>query len=301
EQVVAPLDGRPQGLLARGAVSGPTGKDREPLIQALRQLPWRQKLDPSSRQLERQRQTVDTSTDVANRLVVVGCEFEIGPDGTYALSEEGERIFVTERGNGVLLLRCKVKRFTARGQRVEPFAAAKKRRELLGRLEDMLEVVEDQKHGLLGEPLGKRIGERLAGFLPNADRGGDGREDERRVGDRLEGNEVGAALELSGGVRRRLHGETRLADAARARQRHEAVLVHDGAQLSQLPFPPDERRRLHGEVRRAAVERVRRGERRIETVRDHLEQTLRSQQILEAMLAEISERDVGRIRDEPMS
>ena len=69
QQVVRPLDRRPQGPLALGCVAGAAGQERQSALQTLEDLGRRERLRAGRRQLERKRQVVQAPADLRDRAV----------------------------------------------------------------------------------------------------------------------------------------------------------------------------------------------------------------------------------------
>ena len=157
--------------------------------------------------------------------------------------------------------------------------------------DDLLEVVEHEQRAAVAEVL-----------LDPVDRGTLGREQAERRGDRG-GDEVGV------GDRRQRHEpravRVALDAVARQRQREPRLARPAGPGERQQARPVEQRRRLvdlraadeGGELRRQVVgrevERAERGERRLEARRLDLVQPLGPREVLEAVLAEVAQRDAG--------
>ena len=67
EELVAPLDRRPQGALALRQVPCSTGQERQPLLEPLEHLVGREHPDSCRRKLQRKRQVVEAPADLATR------------------------------------------------------------------------------------------------------------------------------------------------------------------------------------------------------------------------------------------
>ena len=100
EQVVAPVEGRAQRLMAARRRAGPAGQYREDVVQALRQLCGRQDPYPRGGQLDRQRQAVQATADLQDRGGVVVGDAERRPDQLGPLFEEADRVRAAQRGRG---------------------------------------------------------------------------------------------------------------------------------------------------------------------------------------------------------
>ena len=108
-------------------------------------------------------------------------------------------------------------------------------------VQDLLEVVEQQQRRAAAKELGHSVSG--AHVLR------DGRLDEPRIGDGLEGNPEDTTLEVLDCLGGKLERETRLPRAAGADERDESVLAKKCARPGELAVPADERRRLHREIR----------------------------------------------------
>jgi hypothetical protein len=100
EEVVAPLDRRPQRALALGRIAGATGQERQALVEALEHLGRGHRLYACSRELERERQIVEAGADLGDSFVGV----EVRSHCPRSRQEEADALLVDERGNRVLLL-----------------------------------------------------------------------------------------------------------------------------------------------------------------------------------------------------
>jgi hypothetical protein len=69
EQVVAPVDRRPQRPLPFGRVAGAAAEEGQALLQALLKLSRGQDPRPGGRELDRERKIVQPATDLAHVLV----------------------------------------------------------------------------------------------------------------------------------------------------------------------------------------------------------------------------------------
>ena len=132
-----------------------------------------------------------------------------------------------------------------------------------------------------------------------------GHREARRLGDRDENGDrlarvseideedaVGVVLE---GLRRRFDRQPRLADPARAGQRHEpnGVAAKQARKLFELSRAAHQRRRGDRKVVRRRVDGAWRRELGVEALRRDLVEALGRRQILEAMLAEVAQARAG--------
>jgi hypothetical protein len=75
EEAIAPLDRRAQSLLAFRQIARSSGEELEALIEALEQVLLREQLDSRCRELDGERQIVETAADLDDkRPVAIECE-----------------------------------------------------------------------------------------------------------------------------------------------------------------------------------------------------------------------------------
>ena len=158
----------------------------------------------------------------------------------------------------------------------------------------MLEVVEQEQELPPAEESGQVVG--------GADRPGDLRGQELGIGETRERHPEDAVAELPDELGRDLKRETRLARAARAREGQEARAVREqGDELFELTLAADERDRDDWQVGR--VERPKRRELAVA----ELVEALCSDQVLQAVLAEVTQRSgrleqaARRLRDDDLA
>ena len=126
-------------------------------------------------------------------------------------------------------------------------------------LDDVLAVVQEEERVALLEQGDERRLRGLAGALPRPHRGQRGARDERRVGGGREGREVDephAVGDGAGATGHGLEGESGLAHAPRAGQRHQRARGEQAPDLRELPLAPDEAGELHGQVGGVGVRRA---------------------------------------------
>ena len=117
------------------------------------------------------------------------------------------------------MLSAHVQRLAARHQQLEPCAVLQQLRHRRGGRRDLLEVVEDQQHLLVAQPVTQLVEERLGSRALQVDRARDRRDHRFRVARRGEVDEERPVLEQVELIGRRAKREPRLSDAARSRQR----------------------------------------------------------------------------------
>ena len=248
QQVVRPLDRRPQRPLALGCVAGAAGQKRQAPLEPVADLRRREGLHACRRKLERERQVVQAPADLRDR--TVGLEVRL--DRLCPREEEVDALLGGERGHRVLLLTCDMKGLAAGHEQVEPRAGAEQTGDVGRRFGQVLEVVEEQQHRVVPDV--------LAQLSPRSDRLPRRLQHELRVAQRSERNPEDARGVAVGRLRDCLQREPRLAGAAGPGQREQAdvgsrdELLH----LVQLPLAAEEGRGGHGQVR--ALERAQRRE-----------------------------------------
>ena len=129
EQLVAPLDRRPQRLLALGQVAPAGGEERQPVLQPAEQLVRLEHLHPGGRQLDRERQAVEAAADLGQPAVVAA---EARQHGLRPLPEELDRRRLRERRERELALARDPERLAARGEDAQVRAPALQAGELAG-------------------------------------------------------------------------------------------------------------------------------------------------------------------------
>jgi hypothetical protein len=164
---------------------------------------------------------------------------------------------VVERTDRVLVLRGQMERLTARREELQQRRRGEEIRQLVGRREQMLEVVEHDERLRTAKVIGE-ITARARRLL-------DGGHDQPGIAQRLQRDPVDAAREVGLDVVRELEREPRLARAARSGERDEPVPGQKRGCLTKLTPAADEGRRRHGQVCRLArgCRQRRSGERRV--------------------------------------
>ena len=166
----------------------------------------------------------------------------------------------------------------ARHEHPQLRTGAEQRREVRRRLDDLLEVVEQEQHLPLADVLGERHASRRASArsCPTT---------KRRVADRRQPHPEDTRGEVADELRRGFDREPRLAGPARARERHEprTLIADEGDNLRHLALAADERRHRPRQVR------VRDRPQRRETAVAELEQRNRLRKVLEPVLAELAD------------
>ena len=161
-----------------------------------------------------------------------------------------ERRSILERRDAVLVLTLQPQRLTARREHLQMLGGLEQPRDEWSGGKHVLEVVEDEEQPLPAKAACQGI--LLVGpERRQADRVGDGGRHEFGVGKTVEGDVRRAVGEARSQLARRLHGEPRLSDAARAGERDEPNIASfdQAQQVLQLVIAPDERGRARRERR----------------------------------------------------
>ncbi len=138
---MAPLDRRSECALALGQVARTTREKGKPLLEPGEDLLRGERLHAGGGQLERKREVVEAQTDLRNPFV----RREVGLHRSRPSQEEADALLANQRRHQVLLFAGEVEWLAARHQQIEAWAAGEKRGELGCRLDDLLEVVEEEE------------------------------------------------------------------------------------------------------------------------------------------------------------
>ena len=168
EEVVAPLDRRAQGVLARLDIAAAL-EQVEALPEPFEDLRHREDARARCGQLERERQLVEAAAQLADRLV--GRE-------PGAIAEQLNRLGLGERLHRVVDLAADAQQLAARDEQLQVGTALEKVAELRSGVDEVLEVVEQQEQLAVADVPRER--------LLRADGLRDRLHDERRVAQRRE-------------------------------------------------------------------------------------------------------------------
>ena len=258
EELVAPVHGRPKGLLALGEIAGTAAQQSEPVVEPVAEHVWREQGEAGGRELDRERQAVEPAADLRDGGGVVVGQREIRVDDARAVDEQSRRPRTRrwprrgltavgrrerERGNGEDLLSSDVERLSTRGEDRQLRAGAQQAGDDGRRFGDLLEVVEDDQHPALPEVVGELVLEIALDDLAQPDGARDRHEDGIRVPDAGQVDEGHAVPEPTREVAGHADGERRLARAAGSRERQQADGPRGQAigDLPDLVGPADER------------------------------------------------------------
>jgi hypothetical protein len=234
------------------------------------------------RQLERQRQIVQTSTQRSD----LGRGLEVDPGGRCSHPEERLSVRLAHGRHRVDLLSGKVQAFSRRHHDDHRRTRGHEgRQRVAGLREQVLHVVDQDEQPTARESPREVVHRHPARVLGDAERLRDGRQHERRIPQRRQRYPEHAVGKVVGYIGSGLQGEPRLARPARTRQRQEphVRLEQQAPHRGQFRVSPDKRRRWHREI--GPVETAQRWELPL----TQLEEPLWSTQILQPVLAEIAE------------
>src|SRR5581483_662379 len=249
EEGVAPVERRAQGPLPRRQVAGAADEQVESPLEPLLDRRQGQRAHARGRQLDRERQAVEPSADPGDRRRGRGRQGKRRVDRARTRREQRDRLRrrdLGERAAGighgqrrdrVLVLAAQAHRHPARRDDAQARRIPEQSRNRLGRVLELLEVVEDEEQRGALQPRGEL--RRIVDLERLRDAGAD----ERRVGDRRQVDEGGAVSKTG---RERLghrEREPRLPRAAWAGQRHQpdVVAAEDRLDRGQLEPAADER------------------------------------------------------------
>ena len=213
EQLVAPGDRGAERPLAVGQVARSAPKDIESSSEAVAQLRRREQAKPRGRELDRERQPVESRADLADDRSRVVVEAEAWPRLSSALDEEGDRggghraggaAWQRERRHGQELLAADPQCLAARHQECELRTLPDQLRGVVGCRHHLLEVVEHEEEPARPEMRSERHAQVVIAGDREAGRLGDRDEDGGRFAGVREIDEEDAVVVVLQGVRRGL-------------------------------------------------------------------------------------------------
>ena len=256
EQVMAPVEGRAQGLVAERRRAGPADQDREHVVQPLRQLAGGQDPHPRGGQLDRERQAVDAAAHLQDRGGVVVREPERRQHQLRPLLEEPDRVVRGQRGRG----RCRpvlgqrerrdrpaplpvhAEHLAAGGEDGQGRAGAEQPLGEVGRGgRQVLAVVQDEQQRCVAHMLGDCLRGVPPRAVGHAEAGGHRLADDGRIIDRGQLNPARAGREGRPGRAGRGQGQPGLPGPARARQREQPAARQAVQHILELTLPADQR------------------------------------------------------------
>jgi hypothetical protein len=225
EEVVAPSNRPLHRLQARRVAAGAASEKRQAPVEPGQQLLRRENISQGGCQFDREWQPVEPTADLRNRRRAFVRQGEFGPLRPRALDKQAHCFVlaqVNSVGSAVCWQRQRLDRediFAVDAQRFparrEHFEVGTGREEIVDerrRREHVLDVVEDEKKLAIPQCHEQSIGKRLVSSLTDANRLGDGGNDEVRFAHWGEIDEAGAIVELGDEIRGNLSGETGLTD-----------------------------------------------------------------------------------------
>jgi hypothetical protein len=261
-------------------------------------------VDPGGGELDRQREPVEPRADLGDRGGVLVAHAEVGLGSLRPLDEQGHRLVLGERlqarevrrvGHGqrrdeVLALPVDPQGAAARHEHDELRGCAQQLAHQRGGIGELLEVVQDEEEPPATKVLAEGGHRVQAAAVGEAELMGDRSRDELRVPDGAERHEedpIGEGVCHAGGHLERQPG---LAGPARSGEREEPRLADERRHLAELALAAQEAGDLRGQVVRRGIERPERREVRREAGNDELLDVLRSREVLQPSLAEVTER-----------
>ena len=91
EELVAPVDGPAQRLVARGKIAPAAGQQLQSVLEPPERLLGREQLHPGCGELDREWQAVQPRADLGDGRSVLAGERELRPDGAGPVHEQGDR------------------------------------------------------------------------------------------------------------------------------------------------------------------------------------------------------------------
>jgi len=206
QQVIAPGDRRPQGLLPGGQVPRAAGQQRQPALEPCQQGRGRKHGQASACELDCQRQAVQAAADLGHGGGVGFGQLEAGPCIAPEADEQSDRrhggegaqikrdasLGQRQRRDGHDSLAADAQRLAAGRQHFQP---GRELQDLLGercRRQQLLDVIDDHEHLARSEEGEQALIKRLRWRGRNAKLPGHGIPDQRRIGQRFERDERGA-------------------------------------------------------------------------------------------------------------
>ena len=255
EQLEAPVERRPQGLLPghRRAASGREQVER--VVEALDDLSRSEDAHPRRRQLDRQRHPVEAVAEGGDGVRVVAAELESGcglrgPGGEQPhrlrrqrllRGRSGDQPGEGERGDAPGHLAGNAERLAAGRQHGQVRAAAEQSLgEARDRLDQVLAVVEQEQLPAIADVLGEGDLRRPVGGEPGVQRLGDRRADQLGLAERRQLDRPDPVGEILPPLARKLQRQPGLAAAAGPGQGEEPRVAQQRRDLGQLALAADE-------------------------------------------------------------
>ena len=259
EQLVAPVDGRPKRLMSRQRRATPSDEKTKPVVESLREPLYRDGTEPSRRELQRERKTVEAAADVRDGRRVRVVESEARQHSACALHEKLHRLRLHERcsriGNGERrheprYLAADAERLTTRRDDAERGTCTEQRVGQHGaRADQVLTVVEHEQRTAVAKRRNERFGRAPSGLVRCAGGGERGTRDERPVRDGGELHPRDVASEGGADALCELESEARLAAPGGAGEREQTCRREALARRHELTLAPDEAGELDRKTR----------------------------------------------------
>ena len=310
EEVVAPIDGASQCLLAGREIPCTGLEETEPMLEPSENGRRGKESHTRRRELDGQREPVEPRADLCDCGRVVVGHLESGAHRDCALDEQPHcvelrdalgrvriaRIGQRERSHRQILLARDPQGSATRRQDLQSRTASEKIRHERRRTEDLLEVVEDEKGVARFEVRDQPVPRRDWDPIVETERLDDGGADVIGIGDGRQRDEGDAPRKLAGGLRGDLERESRLPRATGAGEREESTRREEPNALGDGIRASDEARELHGQVVGDGLERAEPRELFGQPGNHQLPHDLGARQVLEPVGTEVREAHPRRER-----
>jgi hypothetical protein len=262
QRLVAPLQQRPNRLVARMRSARTAGEQAQPVGKPTRELPQGEVAQPRGGQLQGEREPVEIPADLRHDRKGGRVQREIGPGGARSIGEQQRRarglppvqVLVIPIGHGQRRdapdpFPWNTQRLSGGGEQPECAAAAQQAidepSDLIG---DALAVVDHQQHVPIHQPIDQGLLDRGPGLVPDAEGVGHAKTYVRAVygiGEQRHPDTVAEPLRAKPSELKRQPG---LADASRAHHRHQPLLVEEPSKRLDLGLATDKGREQGGHI-----------------------------------------------------
>ncbi len=258
EKRVAPVECSPKRLLACREIDAAAREHGKRAIEPREQVLRGEQPDVRRRELERERESVEPDTDLGHDVGICAFDRERWVDAAHAIDEQLQGVASVrfhcgqrEWWNVVFALSNDAKGRPARHEHSEPRRMLQEGGYERRCRQQPLEVVEHEQRVAVGE-VGRDCGRQVAALLREPEGRCDRRTDQPGVLERGKVDEERSSGQLRGELACDLDRESRLSDASRPRERHQAAVrfaersTHGG----NLESPPDQPGQRPRELRR---------------------------------------------------